>query len=33
EERLRVCEQWADALIALGEHNVVVPELTRLCQD
>ncbi len=33
EERLRVREQWADALIALGDHATAVPELTRLCRE
>ncbi|OXM45902.1 transcriptional regulator, SARP family protein [Amycolatopsis thailandensis] len=33
EERLRVREQWADALIALGDHATVIPQLTRLCRE
>ena len=33
EERLRVREQWADALLAVGEYATVVPELTRLTRE
>ncbi|MGK3200826.1 AfsR/SARP family transcriptional regulator [Amycolatopsis sp. MEPSY49] len=33
EERLRVREQWADALIDVGEYGTVVPELTRLTRE
>ncbi|MCR6484325.1 tetratricopeptide repeat protein [Amycolatopsis sp. OK19-0408] len=33
EERLRVREQWADALLDVGEYGTVVPELTRLARE
>ncbi|SFW61397.1 AfsR/SARP family transcriptional regulator [Amycolatopsis australiensis] len=33
EERLRVREQWADALLDVGEYGTVVPELTRLTRE
>ncbi len=33
EERLRVREQWADALLEAGEYGTVVPELTRLARE
>ncbi|MEV8611143.1 BTAD domain-containing putative transcriptional regulator [Amycolatopsis sp. NPDC051373] len=33
EERIRVRELWADALIAVGEFGTVVPELTRLTRE
>ncbi|MEQ0565749.1 BTAD domain-containing putative transcriptional regulator [Amycolatopsis sp. NEAU-NG30] len=33
EERLRVREQWADALLGVGEYGTVVPELTRLTRE
>ncbi|MET8995278.1 BTAD domain-containing putative transcriptional regulator [Amycolatopsis sp. NPDC004169] len=33
EERLRVREQWADALLEVGEYGTVVPELTRLTRE
>ncbi|WP_206785288.1 AfsR/SARP family transcriptional regulator [Amycolatopsis sp. MtRt-6] len=33
EERLRVREQWADALLEVGEYGTVVPELTRLIRE
>ena len=33
EERLRVREQWADALLDVGEYSTVVPELTRLTRE
>ncbi|QRP46733.1 BTAD domain-containing putative transcriptional regulator [Amycolatopsis sp. FDAARGOS 1241] len=33
EERTRVREQWADALMAVGEYGTVVPELTRLTRE
>ncbi|WP_326566581.1 BTAD domain-containing putative transcriptional regulator [Amycolatopsis rhabdoformis] len=33
EERTRVRELWADALIAVGEFGTVVPELTRLTRE
>ncbi|MEV6830129.1 BTAD domain-containing putative transcriptional regulator [Amycolatopsis sp. NPDC051102] len=33
EERLRVREQWADALLEVGEYGTVIPELTRLTRE
>ncbi|MEU0797297.1 BTAD domain-containing putative transcriptional regulator [Amycolatopsis sp. NPDC005961] len=33
EERLRVREQWADALLDVGEYGTVIPELTRLTRE
>ena len=33
EERLRVREQWADALLEVGEYGTVVPELARLTRE
>jgi DNA-binding SARP family transcriptional activator/tetratricopeptide (TPR) repeat protein len=33
EERLRVREQWADALLDVGEYGTVVPELVRLTRE
>ena len=33
EERLRVREQWADALLEVGEYGTVVPELGRLTRE
>ncbi|MEU0533017.1 AfsR/SARP family transcriptional regulator [Amycolatopsis tolypomycina] len=33
EERLRVREQWADALLEVGEYGTVVPELARLVRE
>ena len=33
EERLRVREQWADALLDVGEYSTVIPELTRLTRE
>jgi DNA-binding SARP family transcriptional activator len=33
EERLRVRELWADALLEVGEYGTVVPELTRLTRE
>ncbi|UOZ08163.1 AfsR/SARP family transcriptional regulator [Amycolatopsis sp. WQ 127309] len=33
EERLRVRELWADALLEAGEYGTVVPELTRLTRE
>ncbi|MGW5746691.1 BTAD domain-containing putative transcriptional regulator [Amycolatopsis sp. NPDC003861] len=33
EERLRVREQWADALVEVGEYGTVVPELARLTRE
>ncbi|MGW4520410.1 AfsR/SARP family transcriptional regulator [Amycolatopsis sp. NPDC004378] len=33
EERLRVREQWADALLDVGEYGTVVPELARLTRE
>ncbi|MGW5720653.1 BTAD domain-containing putative transcriptional regulator [Amycolatopsis sp. NPDC003865] len=33
EERLRVREQWADALLDVGEYGTIVPELTRLTRE
>ncbi|WP_290054431.1 AfsR/SARP family transcriptional regulator [Amycolatopsis solani] len=33
EERLRVREQWADALLEVGEYATVIPELTRLTRE
>ncbi|MFI5584313.1 AfsR/SARP family transcriptional regulator [Amycolatopsis sp. NPDC051758] len=33
EERLRVREQWADALLEVGEYGTVVPELGRLIRE
>ncbi|MEU4251316.1 BTAD domain-containing putative transcriptional regulator [Amycolatopsis sp. NPDC026612] len=33
EERLRVREQWADALLEVGEYGTIVPELTRLTRE
>ncbi|MEU8638426.1 BTAD domain-containing putative transcriptional regulator [Amycolatopsis sp. NPDC048633] len=33
EERLRVREEWADALLDVGEYGTVVPELTRLTRE
>ncbi|MFJ1766733.1 BTAD domain-containing putative transcriptional regulator [Amycolatopsis sp. NPDC088138] len=33
EERLRVRELWADALLEVGEYSTVVPELTRLTRE
>ncbi|WP_410669796.1 AfsR/SARP family transcriptional regulator [Amycolatopsis sp. cmx-4-68] len=33
EERLRVREQWADALLEVGEYGTVVPELSRLTRE
>lgn len=33
EERLRVREQWADALLDVGEHGTVIPELIRLTRE
>ena len=33
EERLRVREQWADALLDVGEYGTVIPELARLTRE
>lgn len=33
EERLRVRELWADALLEAGEYGTIVPELTRLTRE
>ncbi|SEP27173.1 DNA-binding transcriptional activator of the SARP family [Amycolatopsis saalfeldensis] len=33
EERTRVRELWADALLAIGEHAAVIPVLTRLTKE
>lgn len=33
EERTRVREQWAESLLAVGEHDLIVPSLERLTRE
>ncbi|MBB4687949.1 AfsR/SARP family transcriptional regulator [Amycolatopsis jiangsuensis] len=33
EERARVREQWAEALLSVGEYDAIVPELSRLTRE